>query len=359
MKNPIRTTMLVAATALLAVSATAQPPQQQQNFSWEGMLQRHDANKDGKVTKQEFRGPEAMFERMDTNGDGAVDEKEFGARRGVSGNKSGENRLDSGSGRTMPGSQETSQADRNEAATIALVEEHEGYKHFSWVSKEHKEDWDGFILKPNGDGPFPAVIGNHAGLNSADRFVADAGKRLVLEGFVVIGSDLGHAGKETKAWKGPGASNENMIRVSTALKILKTLPYVDQSMLAMCGHSMGSFCTLGFLSREEAKDIRVAAVSGTGITTPELPHERAGDAVPKAEQAERIRTPLLIIQADDDRVVPLEHTKALKKILDKNEVPNELVVLTGVGHSGSAVGNPQHITEVFRFFKQHLDKPQQ
>lgn len=40
---------------------------------------RHDANKDGKVTKAEFRGPVQAFSRFDKNGDGVIDKKELTA----------------------------------------------------------------------------------------------------------------------------------------------------------------------------------------------------------------------------------------------------------------------------------------
>jgi hypothetical protein len=43
-----------------------------------------DANKDGKVTKQEFlKHHEAIFDRMDTNKDGAVDQPEADAYGGT------------------------------------------------------------------------------------------------------------------------------------------------------------------------------------------------------------------------------------------------------------------------------------
>ena len=43
-----------------------------------------DANKDGKVTKQEFlKHHEAIFDRMDTNKDGAVDQPEADAYGGA------------------------------------------------------------------------------------------------------------------------------------------------------------------------------------------------------------------------------------------------------------------------------------
>ena len=51
-------------------------------------LKRMDANGDGVISKDEFRGPEQMFARLDANGDGQVDEqeaKQAGRGRGQAG----------------------------------------------------------------------------------------------------------------------------------------------------------------------------------------------------------------------------------------------------------------------------------
>ena len=46
------------------------------------VLQRLDANKDGKITLQEFGAPTiAIFDRLDTNKDGTVSDQEINARR--------------------------------------------------------------------------------------------------------------------------------------------------------------------------------------------------------------------------------------------------------------------------------------
>ena len=47
---------------------------------WERM-QRYDANKDGKVTRAEFQGPDRVWQRMDANGDGEVTREEAGRMR--------------------------------------------------------------------------------------------------------------------------------------------------------------------------------------------------------------------------------------------------------------------------------------
>ncbi len=58
--------------------------QQRDRPSFDMILQRHDANDDGKISEKEFRGPEQFFRRMDSDGNGTIDKKEFeGFRRGM------------------------------------------------------------------------------------------------------------------------------------------------------------------------------------------------------------------------------------------------------------------------------------
>lgn len=47
---------------------------------WDRMID-SDHNKDGKISRQEFRGPERMFERLDTNRDGFITRSEAESMR--------------------------------------------------------------------------------------------------------------------------------------------------------------------------------------------------------------------------------------------------------------------------------------
>lgn len=49
---------------------------QWQRPTWEQFLERSDANKDGKVTRDEFKGPPQIFEMLDRNKDGVVTKEE-------------------------------------------------------------------------------------------------------------------------------------------------------------------------------------------------------------------------------------------------------------------------------------------
>lgn len=72
-------------------TASAQPPgrpagaqqnqrpgqDQQQRPSWDQVLAREDANRDGRVMREEFKGPPPLFERLDRNGDGVLTAEEY------------------------------------------------------------------------------------------------------------------------------------------------------------------------------------------------------------------------------------------------------------------------------------------
>lgn len=89
---------LLASVALAVWSAAVwgQPPGGLRGgFSFDRLLERHDKNGDGKVTREEWQGSEDIFGRMDANNDGVFTKEEFQARmRGRGG---------SGGGRAGPG----------------------------------------------------------------------------------------------------------------------------------------------------------------------------------------------------------------------------------------------------------------
>lgn len=66
-------------TASAAGERPAGSPGRRPMPSFDEILSRSDKNGDGKVSREEFRGPPAIFDRLDANGDGVVTREEHGS----------------------------------------------------------------------------------------------------------------------------------------------------------------------------------------------------------------------------------------------------------------------------------------
>lgn len=75
MRAPAPVLCLLACLLLLAVPALAGDEAKPESRMWQ-RLKRMDANGDGQVTKDEFRGPERFWDRLDRDGDDVVTRKE-------------------------------------------------------------------------------------------------------------------------------------------------------------------------------------------------------------------------------------------------------------------------------------------
>lgn len=71
----------LGATAVMAQAGDQPDPQAR----WQKMLEKWDADGDGKISKDEFQGPENMFARIDANGDGVITQDEIRGMKGRGG----------------------------------------------------------------------------------------------------------------------------------------------------------------------------------------------------------------------------------------------------------------------------------
>jgi dienelactone hydrolase len=213
----------------------------------------------------------------------------------------------------------------------------------AWTYEQGDLQFDGVLFKPDGAGPFPAVLISHGLGGSAESFGRNKAREMVGWGYVCIAPNYTHSAKNVggiRPGAGPrpkpgaggppqagtfGASDENLKRAATCLDILARLPCVDKDRIAAYGHSMGGFVTIGLLGREQER-IRAAAISGSGIAP------RAGYAAPSSDAAAKIRTPLILFHGALDTTVRPEQSASLKEILDANKVPSERHVYEGVNH---------------------------
>jgi dipeptidyl aminopeptidase/acylaminoacyl peptidase len=137
-----------------------------------------------------------------------------------------------------------------------------------------------------------------------------------------------------------GASEFNDIL--GAANYLKSRPDVDPKRLGVWGGSYGGYMTALALAR--ASDVFAAGVDYAGV------HDWSGvlkvyaaAGAPSASDSlalassplssiKRWRSPVLVIQADDDHNVPFNQTVLLVKALREQKVPHELIVIPNEIH---------------------------
>lgn len=272
-------------------------------IAWEVITGRDDKNKDGKVSKDEFSGPPQLFQRLDKNGDGMLTREEH-------------------EGFQTPPSAQAPAPTTSKPGAVMKGFQLDGDR---WTYRDGDFTMDGIFMKPEGEGPFPAVLISHGMGGNAQGFGGMKAREMVQWGLVCIAPNYTHGGMAGGDRTQFGASAENLRRANTCLEILRSMPEVDGSRLAAYGHSMGGFVTIG-LAASAPDALKAAAITGSGISPQE------GYAAPSTQAAEKIRTPFLMLHGGNDTTVRPEQSASLKQVLDGNKVPNDRLIADGQGH---------------------------
>ena len=186
----------------------------------------------------------------------------------------------------------------------------------------------GFLWRPAGRGPFPAVVFNHGRSDTARRYSPQLGLTLerlaqvlgpvfVRHGFVFLfpfrrgegpsadqGQFIGDLLQREEEAKGAEARRHLQVVLTTtdhlqdalaALSFLKSRPYVDARRVAVAGHSFGGQLTL--LEASQDRTLRAAVTFGAAAASwdesPEL-RERL------IETLRGLAMPVMLIQAAND-----------------------------------------------------------
>ena len=137
------------------------------------------------------------------------------------------------------------------------------------TDKDVEYDINGVILKPVGEGPFPAVIISHGSGGNASGYSLTVAQEMVKWGLVCIAPNYTHAGAPYNQGTPSGgnmACPANLLRAHKALDILGGIGYVDTSRVAIHGHSMGAYLT-GGLAAAYPNEFLVASHSAGAIDT--------------------------------------------------------------------------------------------
>jgi dienelactone hydrolase len=182
----------------------------------------------------------------------------------------------------------------------------------------------GILLKPDGSGPFPAVIINHGAGGSVTNYSLQKAREMSPWGLVCLAPNLTHvSGGETNP-ANMGFCAENLERIRSCLNVLPTLGYVDTNRIALFGHSMGAFASIGSAG-VLVTNFLAAAITGGGV----IP-DSAGtnNSAPTVTEANPVRTPFLMIHCDADPVVPPVRSQLFQQVLNSNSVPNQRILIS-------------------------------
>lgn len=192
----------------------------------------------------------------------------------------------------------------------------------------------GVIMKPPGDGPFPAIIWNHGSrvMRERDPTVRAGGRctRVVEEQrwVYLIPERRGYGASEGEPYSvyvrrlnlsGEAAARADAERlwqeaddVVNGMEFLKTLPFVDPRRIALVGISHGGVVSLFAAAKVPAGFVAVVNQAG-GIGAGRYHVEVGIREMVRA--GNRISAPILIQHGQDDLVVPVRVSVALRNEL--------------------------------------------
>ena len=204
------------------------------------------------------------------------------------------------------------------------------------------------LYKPDGDGPFPAVIYNHGTRDGRERTPTPfphVGRMLTRAGYAVWVPERRGYGKSDGEiwWKEVGSDQSRLIPrlqaetddVLAGIDYLRGLPYVDAKRLAVMGWSFGGVVTMLAAARSAAF---LAAVdqAGGALTWDGNSHMRSA----LIAAAEKSTIPTLFMVAKNDRTTASVTT--LADVFKKRDVPHRLVIYAPFTPSQGGRAAPGH-----------------
>jgi carboxymethylenebutenolidase len=181
---------------------------------------------------------------------------------------------------------------------------------------------DGFLARPNGDGPFPGVIVIQEwwGLNDN---IKDIAQRFAGEGFAALAPDLYHgkvAAEPDEAMKAMMATDMNRAskELTKAADYLASQPYTQGRGIGATGFCMGGGLALT-LACDSAHIKAVAPFYGANPSP--------------IEKVENIQGPLFVSYAEHDDWVGPAVREALEGALQRFDKQHEIKVYPGTQHA--------------------------
>ena len=205
-----------------------------------------------------------------------------------------------------------------------------------------------YLYKPEGDGPFAAVIYNHGSRDGREResnAFPHVGRMLTRAGYAVLVPERrGYGKSDGELWRNEVGSNQGglipRLQAETAdvlasVDYLRSLPYVDAKRLAVMSWSFGGIVTMLATSRSNAF---AAAVNQAGAALTWDGNSSVRGALISA--AEKSTTPTLFMVAKNDRTTSSITT--LAEIFKTRNFPHQLVVYEPFTPTRGGAAAPGH-----------------
>ena len=200
-------------------------------------------------------------------------------------------------------------------------------------------------FEPNTPGPHPAILVLH-GVNGIDdhprTMLRERARELARAGYVAL---IPHYFERT----GANLKNANRNRqyfqvwmetIRDAVTYAAAQPAVDRRRIGLLGYSLGAHVAVS----ESAFDSRIGAVV-----------EYAGGLLPDLVDRFERTPPILILHGDADRSVPVAEARKLAALLESRQLPYEISIYKGAGHSLSGDDRTDAWQKTLAFFQAHLD----
>ena len=330
--------------------------QQRRRISFEEVLRRSDANKDGQVTRDEFQGPDALFERFDQDQNDILTQADF-PRRGP----------DRPATTRLP-SDVTLQRDvvfgqgGNRDLKMHIVQPKEQSTTpapaFAWIHgggwrAGNKESGLGQIIpmvrhgfvgvtieyRLTGEAPFPAQIED---CKCAVRFLRAHAKEYNIDPHkIAVGGSsagghlaalLGTSGG-VKEFEGNGGWHDQSSDVQAVLDLFGPTDFE-------------LFVTTKGYEKHNNDGSPESFLLGGGEVMPNKDGIRRVNPITYVDGND---PPFLIIHGNKDSTVPPNQSTALHEALQRANVKSTLHIIDGAGHGGPQFGSP-HVKEMQRTF---------
>jgi dipeptidyl aminopeptidase/acylaminoacyl peptidase len=221
----------------------------------------------------------------------------------------------------------------------------------------------GVLLRPTGEGPFPAVVLNHGYIEPSayrpGQGLAREQDRLARAGFVVLHTDYrGHASSDEPVDDFDRESRLGYTRDAIhAVLALEREPYVDPGRMAMLGRSMGGGVTLNALvTYPDLVEAAVVYASVSSLLAENVEHFTRRSRPAEAEEIyavhgtpqenpafwaalsartyfDRISDPLLMHHGRVDGTCPYRWATATQRALVAAGAESELITYDGEDHT--------------------------